>query len=272
MKTITIASLSGGQGKTTTAYFLARSLAENFRVLAIDADPQASLTFYLQHQVEEDQPTLLEVLKKTVEVEDGIYPTPTDNLFLIPADRALNQAQEYLAGSGAGALVLSRRLRDVQSLFDFCIIDAPPQETQICLSAIAAADWLTIPIEATVKGANSLVFTLDAIAKLKDVADYEGEILGILPFRDRWFGYSQSKDCREALAAAKHIAEDIPFFPSVRESEQIKKAMRFGNTLDEDLNYPFAQMVEAIALLQSTVNNQQSSKDSKQSVVGSLVP
>jgi chromosome partitioning protein len=55
------------------------------RVLAIDCDPQANLTFYLNHEVAANQPSLLEVLTGVVDTEDGIYPTNYDNLLLIPA-------------------------------------------------------------------------------------------------------------------------------------------------------------------------------------------
>lgn len=66
MLILTCASLSGGQGKTTVAILLGRMLAQTGqRVLMIDADPQANLTFYLGHEVQQNQPTLLEVLKKT---------------------------------------------------------------------------------------------------------------------------------------------------------------------------------------------------------------
>lgn len=51
-------------GKTTVAILLGRMLAQTGqRVLMIDADPQANLTFYLGHEVQQNQPTLLEVLK-----------------------------------------------------------------------------------------------------------------------------------------------------------------------------------------------------------------
>ena len=245
MKTLTIASLAGGQGKTATCYFVAKLLARTAPVLAIDADPQASLSFFLGHEVEKQQPTLLEVLKKTVEIHDGIYEIE-NNLFLIPADGGLNQAQEYLSGSGAGALVLRRRLREARDLFGYCTIDPPPQESQICLSAIAAADKILIPIELTVKGVNSLAVTLDAIDRLRDIVEWSGEILGVVPFRDRWFGYNQSRESREALDAAKQLDQTLNFFPSIRESEQIKKALRFGKPLNEDLGYPFIKIVEAL--------------------------
>lgn len=46
MQTLAAVSLAGGQGKTTTCYFLAKMLAKaGQKVLAIDCDPQANLTF-----------------------------------------------------------------------------------------------------------------------------------------------------------------------------------------------------------------------------------
>jgi cellulose biosynthesis protein BcsQ len=60
-------SLSGGQGKSTVTFFLSLLLAaQGKRVLAVDCDPQANLTFYLNHEVAANQPTLLEVLTGAV--------------------------------------------------------------------------------------------------------------------------------------------------------------------------------------------------------------
>ncbi|MHC5917283.1 MAG: ParA family protein, partial [Nostoc sp.] len=135
MLILTCASLSGGQGKTTVAILLGRMLAQTGqRVLMIDADPQANLTFYLGHEVQQNQPTLLEVLKKQINTEDGIYEIG-ENLWLIPADDGLDNAQEFLSGSGMGAIVLSKRLKEVSDLFQYCIVDAPPQRSQICLTS-----------------------------------------------------------------------------------------------------------------------------------------
>ncbi|MEO0014183.1 MAG: hypothetical protein RLZZ535_2572 [Cyanobacteriota bacterium] len=132
MQTIAAISLAGGQGKTTTCYFLAKMLAQaGKKVLAIDCDPQANLTFFLNHEVVSNQPTLLEVLEENVSTEDGIYSTAVENLFLIPADSALAKVSEYLSGSGAGALILRIRLQSIQELFDYVIIDVQPTRSFI---------------------------------------------------------------------------------------------------------------------------------------------
>jgi chromosome partitioning protein len=103
--TITAASLAGGQGKTTSCFFLARALAERgYKVLLTDADPQSSLTLYLGHEVEANQPTLLEVLKKQVAVEDVIYESNYQNLWLIPSDEGLETIQDYLSSTAMGEL------------------------------------------------------------------------------------------------------------------------------------------------------------------------
>jgi chromosome partitioning protein len=145
MLTVSSVSLAGGQGKTTVVLFVARLLAnQGVPVLVIDADPQSSLTTFLGFQVESESPTLLEVLKKQVNIEDGIYESKYKNLYLIPSDDALDTVQDYLSSSGTGALTLRRRLKGIHQLFEYCLVDAPPQRSQICLTALGASDGLII--------------------------------------------------------------------------------------------------------------------------------
>ncbi|MEW5857429.1 MAG: ParA family protein [Cyanobacteriota bacterium] len=251
MLTITAASLAGGQGKTTSCFFLARALAKlGYKVLLVDADPQSSLTLYLGHDVEANQPTLLEVLKKQVAVEDGIYESNYHHLWLIPSDDGLEVIQEYLSSTAMGELALKKRLKEVKDLFDVCIIDSPPQRTQICLTAIVAADELLIPAEASSKGLHSLVRTLQLVDELKSVDAFEGSILGIVPFRDKWIGRTQAKRSEVSIQDMKEVGQEIFVVPSILESERYKQAIDTGRTLEElgypDLELPFQKIIEIL--------------------------
>lgn len=252
MLTISSVSLSGGQGKTTTSLFLGKILARlGKKVLMIDADPQSSLTFYLGHEVQADQPTLLEVIKKQVTVEDAIYEV-SDNLWLIPSDDALDNAQDFLSSSGMGAVVLKKRLATVKDLFSCCIIDSPPQRSQICLTTIGAAQRVIIPAEASSKGLGSLIRTLELMTELTEIDAFQGSVLGILPFRDRWTGRTQTNQSRKSIEGMREVAENIPILPSILESEQYKKALDLGKTLTDlkhpDLEYPFDSIINLLNL------------------------
>lgn len=261
MKTVSSVSLAGGQGKTTLSLFVARTLAEQGNtVLVIDADPQSSLTTFLGHQVESDSPTLLEVLKKQVSTEDGIYKTRYENLFLIPSDDALDTVQDYLAGSGTGAFTLKRRLSPVAKMFDFCLVDAPPQRSQICLTVIGASNALMLPVEASVKGLQSLIRTLELIDELqKDQEAFDGTMLGVVPFRDRWVGLRRTTESQSNIESMRQITQEWfskdLVLPSIRESEKFKQAINRGQTLYEmgqdELAYPIEVLVEKIAKLGS---------------------
>jgi chromosome partitioning protein len=216
----------------------------------VDADPQANLTFYLGHDVKPDEPTLLEVLKQQVETADGIYPLAYENLFLMPADEGLHKAQEYLATSGMGALALRYSLEAVGELFNVCLIDSPPQRTQICLSVVGASDRVLIPAEASTKGVNSLLRSLELLEEMRRMRAFSGQVVGVLPFRDRWFGRSQATDSREAISAMQQVAGEIPVLPSILESERYKQAIRLGRQLSEmgygDLEFPLHKVIEVL--------------------------
>lgn len=252
MLTITCASLSGGQGKTTSSIFLGRMLAAaGKRVLMVDADPQASLTFYLGLDLAPDQPTLLELLRRQVAAADCVHAL-TEQLALIAADDGLDSAQDFLATSGMGAVVLGRRLEPLAERFDVCIIDAPPQRSQLSLTAIGAASHLIVPAEASSKGLNSLLRTLDMVNDLIEIEAFQGEVVGVLPFRDRWLGRTQANQSQKAIEGMRGVADRIPVLPSILESEQYKKAIDRGVTLTElgqpDLEHPFRAIIDKLPL------------------------
>jgi chromosome partitioning protein len=252
MKTCSCISLSGGQGKTTTIFFTALLLAsQGKKVLAIDADPQANLTFYLNHEVQPSDPSLFEVLTGQVQTEDGIYETQYPNLFLMPADRGLFKVSDFLSSSGTGAFVLRIRLKAVADIFDYVLIDVQPSRSQLCLTSVGASQFVIVPVEANVKGVNSLVDTLDFLQEQSHLEAFTGKILGVVPFRDRWVGNTQTIEGRQNIEAMRELAPDISVMASIRESEKFKNAIRQGKLLTDmgqpDLQYPFEQIVEALS-------------------------
>ena len=252
MLTLAVTSLSGGQGKTTTALFLGRKLAEmGYTTLIIDADPQHNQTVYLGLEIEERDPTLLEFLKKSVDFEETIYNTKyNENLFCIPADESLDNAVDYLSSSGVGATLLRRRLDVVRDVFKVCIIDAPPQRSQIALTTIGASDGLIVPCEANIKGYGSLVRTLDLLQGMQEIGATEAKVWGVLPFRDKWVGRNQTSESKLSIEAmSDEVGQDL-VLPSILESERYKQAINQQKTLSElgfeQLEYPFEVLANKV--------------------------
>lgn len=205
-------------------------------MLWIDADPQSNLTFYAG--IEDDGGrNLNQVLRGKLPIEDSVHPLAWPNLFIVPSGANLFEINEYLSSSGNGGGVLRKRLRSIHDWFDYCLIDAPPARSQVVITVVGSASRVLIPVEATVKGSKCLLETLDMLQTLSDLEIWQGDILGVLPFRDRWIGYTQCKDARENLEMIKSVEPRLCILPSILESEQYKKAIRAGKTLT-DLGYP----------------------------------
>ena len=92
--------------------------------------------------------------------------------------------------------------------------------------------------------------TIDLLSGLRDVGATNAEILGVLPFRDRWFGNSQAQESRSAVDGMRDEVGEGFVMPSIRESERYKQAINKRTTLSAigytELEYPFEILIEKI--------------------------
>ncbi len=110
--------------------------------------------------------------------------------------------------------------------------------TLISLTVIGASDGLMIPVEASVKGLQSLIRTLELINELNEEDEtFGGRVLGVVPFRDRWVGLRRTTESESNIESMKQITsqwfEEDLVLPSIRESEKFKQAINRGLTLHE---------------------------------------
>lgn len=254
MRICGLVSLSGGQGKTTTSFLLGLHLARcGLKVLWIDADPQGNLSFFSGVQVGSSEPALDHVYRGDGQIGDSIYRVVWENLYIIPGTERLARVNEYLASSGNGGRMLERRLRPIQNYFDYCIIDAPPSRSQIVLSVIGACTDIIIPFEVAIKGTNCLIETLNLLSDLSELEIWRGNLVGVLPFRDKWYGMSQMIDARENMDAVRlYLGNQVQIFPAIIESAQYRTAIRQGKTLTDighsKLDLPFITILEKLGV------------------------
>ena len=251
--------LAGGQGKSTVALMLGRYLGRlGIPVLFVDADPQSSLTSFLGVQVEKNTPTLLEVITQSEEktpIVDAIAPVPNtqlhnctidnQNLFLIPSDDSLENANYKLASSGLSLFVLRNRLQPVVNNFGVVIVDPPPERSHLAQTSLGAGDKWVIPAEANVKGLQSLVRTLELIKEFQGALPY-GELIGVIPFRARWTGIRPTNATKTSIEAMKEVAGNKMMLPHVLESDVFKNAIN-QRVAPSDLGKP--QLEYAIQVL-----------------------
>ncbi|MBW7057799.1 plasmid partitioning protein RepA [Paracoccus bogoriensis] len=158
LQVITVINFKGGSGKTTTAAHLAQKLAlDGYRVLAIDLDPQASLSALHGIQPEFDLPdggTIYDAIRydDPLPLRSVIQKTYFTNLDLIPGNLDLMEFEHttpMALRERSGNLFFTRvgdALADVESDYDTVVIDCPPQLGFLTMSALSAATAILVTV------------------------------------------------------------------------------------------------------------------------------
>ncbi|MET0528606.1 MAG: plasmid partitioning protein RepA [Microvirga sp.] len=161
LQVIAIANFKGGSGKTTTTAHLAQHLVlKGYRVLALDLDPQASMSalFGVQPELEVgENETLWGAIRYDGDrrpLEAIIRQTYFTGLDLIPANLELmefeHETPRALGQRRSGDPLffdrVAQALESVQDRYDVVVIDCPPQLGYLTLSALCAASALLVTI------------------------------------------------------------------------------------------------------------------------------
>jgi chromosome partitioning protein len=163
LQVIAVVNFKGGSGKTTTAAHLVQHLAlTGHRVLAVDLDPQASLSALFGFQPEFDvapNETLYAALRYDAEkrsLRDIIKRTNFPGLHIVPGNIELMEFEydtpRVLASQDSGErqpAFFARfhdALGEVDHDYDIVVIDCPPQLGYLTMSALCAATGVLITV------------------------------------------------------------------------------------------------------------------------------
>lgn len=193
LQVIAVANFKGGSAKTTTTVHLAHYLAiQGLRVLAIDLDPQASLSAMFGYQPEfdvDENETVYAAIRyddRRRPVQEVIRSSYFDGIDLIPANLELMEyehetPQAIAEGYGRGDEIFFRRLAaviaEVEANYDVVLIDAPPQLGYLTLGALCAATSLLITIHPAMIDVASMNQFLAMMSDLMHVIEDRGGVL-----------------------------------------------------------------------------------------------
>lgn len=160
MQIITTAVIKGGTGKTTTAAALAQAAAaDDKRVLAIDLDPQANLSFTLAADM--NHPGSYQLLHGA-DVGEVIQTTPQRiDVITASADLAAEHTRP------ASAKRLQAAIEPIKRMYDYILIDTPPTMGELTFNALQAATGLIIPLEADAHSLQGLYHICDIAEQMK---------------------------------------------------------------------------------------------------------
>ncbi|OHA48222.1 MAG: hypothetical protein A2682_02405 [Candidatus Terrybacteria bacterium RIFCSPHIGHO2_01_FULL_58_15] len=210
-RVIAIANEKGGTGKTTTAVNLAASLAlNNKRVLLVDADPQANATQALGFRPESVPLSLYDVLIGRTGAMEVIRHTAIPAFDLLPASLDLAGATVELLEVPDREFCLRKALVPLRELYDFIFIDCPPSLGILTVNALAAADGVLVPVDASlfaVEGLRQLSRTLELI---RENLELEVAIFGVVrTMHERRSRLARLIERELRTAFADHLLESV---------------------------------------------------------------
>jgi chromosome partitioning protein len=180
-RVIAVANQKGGVAKTTTAAALAAAWAGRGRkVLAVDLDPQAALTYSLGFEPDDLDPTIHDVLAGRTPIADTIL-TVDEGFDLVPANIDLAGAEAYLLSRTAREYALRDALEEVLDRYEVVVLDCPPSLGVLTLNALTAADQAIVPMQAETLSHRGVAQLLATIEDIRRLTNRKLRVAGLLP-------------------------------------------------------------------------------------------
>jgi chromosome partitioning protein len=228
---IAVANLKGGVGKTTTVLNLAGFAGHlGKRVLAIDTDPQASLT---RVALPDDAPgrSLTDAFAQRARSLDGMRcPSRFRGVDLVPATLALEAViQQAIPWEGREYVLLDMLAPHLQE-YDLILIDCRPGIDLSVTNALTAARWLLVPIECSFLALDGYDHVRALQQRLTQRINPALALLGLLPTRYR----AGTAHAQAALAEIEQQVSglDVPLqFAPIRLAVAAADAPAHGMTL-----------------------------------------
>jgi chromosome partitioning protein len=174
-----IANQKGGVAKTTTTQTLGLALADlGERVLLVDLDPQACLTFALGLEPEQCAPTLHDVLLHRVKAADAIV--DTGRVDLVPANIDLAGSEVHLLTRTGREHTLGRAIDSVRNSYETILIDCPPTLGVLTVNGLTAADGVLVPLQCEALSHRGVAQLLDTIADVREFTNPRLSVRGVI--------------------------------------------------------------------------------------------
>ncbi|AHH04507.1 Atpase, para family protein (plasmid) [Borrelia nietonii YOR] len=230
-KIITLASIKGGVGKSTSAIILATLLAKEYKVLLIDMDTQASTTSYFYEKVTTQsidlrRKNICEVIKNNLDIIESIVYI-SNNLDLIPSYLTLHTLNgEFYCRNRHSfiELKLSRELKKLKTNYDYILIDTNPSLDFTLTCALCATDYLIVPM-------TSEKWTLESYDLLEF---FIRELKRLIPIFFIITRFKKNNTHKELL---EHLQSRKGFLGLVNEREDLNRKIARNDTFDLTKDY-----------------------------------
>lgn len=178
---LAVANQKGGVGKTTTSINLAAGLSTaGLRVLLIDLDPQGNATMGSGVDKRILQATVYEVLLGSTSIRDARIRSESGGFDLIPANRELAGAEVELVDLSRREDRLKTALAELESEYDYILIDCPPALNLLTVNGLTAAHAVMIPMQCEYYALEGLTDLVETIKKVRNRLNPKLEIEGLL--------------------------------------------------------------------------------------------
>ena len=195
-KVITVSNQKGGTAKTTSCVNLGIGLASaGKKVLLIDTDPQGSLSISLGYsEPDAMEKTLATLMMNIVNDEEfcleDIMLHHEEGVDIILSNIELSAIEVSLVNVMSRELILKQLVERVKDAYDYIVIDCMPSLGMMTINALACADSVLIPVQASylpVKGLQQLIKTIGRVKRqLNPKLRIEGILLTMVDNRTNY--------------------------------------------------------------------------------------